>query len=197
MSIMYSKLNQMDCQSCIVAIGSNQRLNNSSLSDLLIDGVSRIAKEVGTIKAVSRFFETPAFPAGSGPNFVNAVLCVDAARPADEILTQLHVIEHELGRVRKKRWGQRTIDIDLIAVDNEIAPNPETYKKWQLLPIAQQTEIAPDRLILPHPRMQDRAFVLGPLMDIWPDWIHPVIHQSARQMFADLDVSDQSALSPL
>jgi 2-amino-4-hydroxy-6-hydroxymethyldihydropteridine diphosphokinase len=85
----------------------------------------------------------------------------------------------------------------LIAVDNEIVPNPETYKKWQLLPIAQQTEIAPDRLILPHPRMQDRAFVLGPLMDIWPDWFHPVIQRSARQMFANLDVSDQSALSPL
>ena len=194
---MYAKLDQMDCRSCIVAIGSNQRLINSSSSDVLSAAVSRIAVSVGPITSLSRFFETPAFPKGSGPDFVNAALMVCAQGSADEILEKLHAIEHELGRVRETRWGQRTIDIDLIAVEQNIVPDPETFKKWQLLPFSQQTNIAPDRLILPHPRMQDRAFVLGPMMDVCRDWVHPVIQKSVSQMYDELDSRDKAELMPL
>jgi 2-amino-4-hydroxy-6-hydroxymethyldihydropteridine diphosphokinase len=194
---MYAKLNQMDYQSCIVAIGSNQRLINSSSSDVLSAALSRIAVSVGHIILLSRFFKTPAFPKGSGPDFVNAALVVRAQGSADEILEKLHAIEHELGRVRETRWGQRTIDIDLIAVEQKIIPNSETYRKWQLLPFSQQSTSAPDQLILPHPRMQDRAFVLGPMMEICPDWVHPVIQKSVSQMYDELDSRDKAELMPL
>ena len=122
---------------------------------------------------------------------------VRAQGSAHEILEKLHAIESELGRVRETRWGQRTIDIDLIAVEQKIVPNSETYKKWQLLPFLQQTKIAPDQLVLPHPRMQDRAFVLGPMMDICRDWVHPVIQKSVSQMYDVLDSQDKAEVMPL
>jgi 2-amino-4-hydroxy-6-hydroxymethyldihydropteridine diphosphokinase len=197
MPIMYAKLDQMDCHSCIVAIGSNQRLINSSSSDVLSTALSRIAVSVGPITSLSRFFRTPAFPKGSGPDFVNAALVVRAQGSANEILEKLHAIEHELGRVRETRWGQRTIDIDLIAVDQNILPDSETFKKWQLLPFSQQTKIAPDQLVLPHPRMQDRAFVLAPMMDLCPDWVHPVIQKSVSQMYDVLNGQDKAEVMPL
>jgi 2-amino-4-hydroxy-6-hydroxymethyldihydropteridine diphosphokinase len=187
----------MDCHDCIVAIGSNQRLINSSSSDVLSTALSRIAVSVGSITLLSRFFQTPAFPKGSGPDFVNAALVVRAQGSADEILEKLHAIEHELGRVRETRWGQRKIDIDLIAVEQKIIPNSETYRKWQLLPFSKQSKIAPDQLILPHPRIQDRAFVLGPMMEICPDWVHPVIQKSVSQMYDELDGRDKAELMPL
>jgi 2-amino-4-hydroxy-6-hydroxymethyldihydropteridine diphosphokinase len=194
---MYAKLDKMDCHDCIVAIGSNQRLINSSSSDVLSTALSRIAVSVGSITLLSRFFQTPAFPKGSGPDFVNAALVVRAQGSADEILEKLHAIEHELGRVRETRWGKRTIDIDLIAVEQKIIPNSETYRKWQFLPFSQQSKIAPDQLISPHPRMQDRAFVLGPMMEICPDWVHPVIQKSVSQMYDELDSRDKAELMPL
>ena len=197
MPIMYAKLDQMDCRSCIVAIGSNQGLNNSSSSDVLSAALSRIAVSVGPIASLSRFFQTPAFPKGSGPDFVNAALVVRAQGSADEILEKLHAIEHELGRVRETRWGQRTIDIDLIAVEQYILPDSETFQKWRLLPFSQQTKIAPDQLILPHPRLQDRAFVLGPMMDLCPDWVHPVIQKSVSQMYDVLNSQDKVEVMPL
>ena len=197
MPIMYAKLDKMYCHDCIVAIGSNQRLTNSSSSDVLSTALSRIAVSVGSITLLSRFFQTPAFPKGSGPDFVNAALVVRAHSSAHEILEKLHAIEHELGRVRETRWGQRTIDIDLIAVEQNIVPDSETFKKWQLLPFSQQTKIAPDQLILPHPRMQDRAFVLGPMMDLCPYWVHPVIQKSVSQMYDVLDSQDKAEVMPL
>ena len=197
MPIMYAKLDQMDFHSCILAIGSNQRLINSSSSDVLSTALSRIAVSVGPITSLSRFFRTPAFPKGSGPDFVNAALVVRAQGSANEILEKLHAIEHELGRVRETRWGQRTIDIDLIAVDQNILPDSETFKKWQLLPFSQQTKIAPDQLVLPHPRMQDRAFVLAPMMDLCPDWVHPVIQKSVSQMYDVLNGQDKAEVMPL
>ncbi len=197
MPIMYAKLDQIDFHGCIVSIGSNQRLINSSSSDVLSTALSRIAVSVGSIISLSRFFQTPAFPTGSGPDFVNAALLVRAQGSADEILEKLHAIEHEFGRVRETRWGQRTIDIDLIAVEQKIIPNSETFRKWQLLPFLQQSKIVPDQLILPHPRMQDRAFVLGPMMEICPDWVHPVIQKSVSQMYDELDSHDKAELMPL
>ena len=172
-------------------------MNASSSSDVLNTALSRIAVSVGPIISLSRFFKTPAFPKGSGPDFVNAALVVRAQGSEDVVLEKLHAIEHELGRVRETRWGQRTIDIDLIAVEQNIVPNSETFKKWQLLQLSQQSKIAPDQLILPHPRMQDRAFVLGPMMDICPNWVHPVIQKSVSQMYDVLDGQDKAEVLPL
>ncbi|MGY8791094.1 MAG: 2-amino-4-hydroxy-6-hydroxymethyldihydropteridine diphosphokinase, partial [Pseudomonadales bacterium] len=68
-------------------------------------------------------------------------------------------------RVRGERWGKRVLDADLIAFGTQVLPDLYTYKKWRDLPISDQMLQTPDQLILPHPRLQDRAFVLRPLMD--------------------------------
>ena len=132
--------------------------------------------------AVSRLYATPAFPAGAGPDFVNAAIRLETQKSPAEILAILHAIEAEAARTRTKRWGQRTLDLDLIACGDAVLPDVAGFAQWHGLVPEKQGEIAPDQLILPHPRVQDRAFVLVPLADVAPDWVHPVLGQSVLQM---------------
>ena len=101
------------------------------------------------------------------------------------------------GRARDFRWGGRVLDLDLLAFGNIIAPNLDDYCKWQHLPLKQQMQKTPTEMILPHPRLQERAFVLGPLMDLAPDWRHPVLRLTVREMFRRLPQADRDALQPL
>ncbi|MEM6588037.1 MAG: 2-amino-4-hydroxy-6-hydroxymethyldihydropteridine diphosphokinase [Pseudomonadota bacterium] len=145
----------------------------------------------------SRLFRTPCFPPGAGPDYVNSAAMATAEGPAEVILTHLHDIEAEFGRERQQRWGQRSLDLDLIALDDAVRPNLETYERWRDLSPEAQRQDAPDQLILPHPRLQDRAFVLVPLMDVAPDWVHPVSKLSVREMVAQLDAGLIEEVVPL
>jgi 2-amino-4-hydroxy-6-hydroxymethyldihydropteridine diphosphokinase len=91
----------------------------------------------------------------------------------------------------------RTLDIDLIAAGDMVLPDAETYSRWQGLAAEEQTRQTPDQLILPHPRLQDRAFVLVPLNDIAPHWQHPVLGLTVAQMLENLDENDVNAVVPL
>lgn len=150
-----------------------------------------------TVTRVSRFFSTPCFPEGAGPDYVNAALVVESNLNAPDLLEHLHSIEAELGRRRSTRWAGRTLDIDLIGCEGLVVPDMETYARWRDLPLEQQMQETPDQLILPHPRFQDRAFVLVPLNDVAPDWIHPVSGLTVREMLAELPESDRKAVRPL
>lgn len=152
---------------------------------------------LGSLVAQSRLFQTPAFPAGSGPDFVNGAIVVQTALAAPEVLAQLHRIESDFGRVRESRWGPRVIDLDLIAYDDLVLPDLAGQKAWMDLPLDQQLTQAPTDLILPHPRMQDRSFVLGPLADVAPDWVHPVLGLSVVEMLAARPVSERAEVVPL
>ena len=75
-------------------------------------------------------------------------------------------------------------------------PNINEFSYWSELPLERQLKEAPDTLILPHPRLHQRAFVLGPLMDIAPDWVHPVLQLSVKEMYAQLSPKEREEIRP-
>lgn len=182
----------------LVALGANLPLADASPAETLREALNRLATEGLSVLAVSRFYATPCFPAGSGPDYVNAAAVLDAeGRSAASILATLHAVEDHFGRVREKRWGMRTLDIDLLALGDSVLPDAATQDSWRALPPEAQVRAAPDTLILPHPRLQDRAFVLVPLADVAPGWTHPRTGQSVSDMLAALPAADREAVKPL
>ena len=99
--------------------------------------------------------------------------------------------------VRTQRWGARTLDLDLIALDGSVLPDRPVWQQWKDLSPEDQTVLAPEQLILPHPRLQDRAFVLIPLAEVAPDWVHPLTGLGVAEMAAGLPDSDRMAIKPL
>lgn len=168
----------------LVALGANLPSSAGSPDDSLRLTAARIAGLTGvTVTALSRFWRTPAYPAGSGPDYVNAAMALRSARPAQQLLAEFHRIEADLGRTRDGgRWASRGIDIDLLAVADQVWPDAATQDHWRALSPEDQARIAPEQLILPHPRLQDRGFVLGPLAEIAPDWLHPRLGLSVLAM---------------
>ena len=148
------------------------------------------------LRALSRFWRSPAFPAGAGPDYVNACAVVSAALPPEAVLQALHRIEARLGRIRATRWGARGIDLDLLAAGDAILPDAATEASWRALPLAEQMQHAPETLILPHPRLADRAFVLIPLAEIAPLWRHPATGKTVSEMLAALDAAEKAAMTP-
>ncbi len=157
----------------------------------------RLASDSVRVERVSRFFMTPCFPIGAGPDYINAAAILSTTLSPSALLAVLHQTEADLGRQRLQRWGNRTLDLDLLAFGDIVSPSAEGYRLWQVLAPDQQKLRAPDELILPHPRMQERAFVLVPLLDVAPDWCHPVLGLSVRQMVDALPPGDVGAVVPV
>ncbi len=165
----------------------------------ILEAIRRLASRGITGLIVSRLYRTPCFPPGAGPDYVNAAFAADVppAMTPFEVLALLHEVEAEMGRTRDTRWGMRTLDLDLIAIGDAILPDAETQDHWRALQPETQRIAAPDRLILPHPRVQDRAFVLVPLADVAPDWCHPRLNLTVAQMLAALPAQDRDEVVPL
>lgn len=181
----------------LIAAGANLPSASGDPGRTILAALTSFDAEMGTIVAISRLFRTPAYPPGSGPDFVNAVFAVETPRKAPEILAHLHEREAAAGRERLSRWGARTLDLDLLALGDEVWPDEAGQRAWAALdPDRQQTE-APAELILPHPRLQDRAFVLIPLADICPRWRHPVTGAGLADMIAALPEADKAAICPV
>ncbi|TKA96846.1 2-amino-4-hydroxy-6-hydroxymethyldihydropteridine diphosphokinase [Cereibacter changlensis] len=183
----------------LVAFGANVAHGDQPPTATIRAAFANICERFHAVGQLSRLHASPCFPVGAGPDYVNAagLIIFDVQVDAAEILSVFHGIEAAHGRRRLSRWGARTLDIDLLAVGDSILPDRETQGHWRCLPPERQAQEAPDRLILPHPRMQDRAFVLVPLQEVAPVWRHPILGLTVSEMLAALPVEDRDAVRPL
>ena len=181
----------------LLALGANA--GPASVDDVrrLKAALDHIGSDPGCILAVSGMYRTPAFPQGSGPDFANACALIDSPLAPGALLARLHAIEAMMGRERKARWGQRVIDLDILAMGDAVLPDCATLRHWMTLSPRDQRRLAPERLLLPHPRLHERAFVLVPLADIAPGWVHPLTGLSVARMLDALDPAARDAISVL
>ena len=182
----------------LVALGGNLFSSTGSPAQTLCAALRALPGEGLKPVAVSRFWRSPAYPPGSGPDYVNAAAVVRTTLDPRGTLTALHGIEMRLGRTRDGgRWQARAIDLDLLAMGDAVLPDAAAQDRWRALPPDRQRQVAPGELILPHPRLQDRAFVLVPLAEVAPSWRHPRTGQTVAQMLAALDRAALDGLTPL
>jgi 2-amino-4-hydroxy-6-hydroxymethyldihydropteridine diphosphokinase len=123
------------------------------------------------IRRRSPFYESAPVPVSDQPWYVNGVAQVETRLGPEELLSLLHELERQFGRERRELNEARVMDLDLIAYGRRIREAPPP--------------------ILPHPRMADRAFVLLPLRDIVPGWVHPVSGRTVEELIARLPAAQQ------
>lgn len=149
------------------------------------------------IDSVSRWYQTPAYPPGSGPDFCNGAAALRTTLAPEAMLTVLHQVEADLGRERNLRWAPRVCDLDLLAMGDLVLPDADTLRSWMALSPEQAAHEMPEQLLLPHPRLQDRAFVLVPLAEIAPLWRHPLTGATVSEMLAALGEDARAEVTPI
>lgn len=179
-----------------IALGANLPGRAGAPQDMVLEAFAQLQRVFAQAK-LSPLYLSPAFPAGSGPDFCNGVARLEWGHSAAELLAALHKIERDLGRQRRQRWEARVVDLDLLALGDMVLPNRETQVKWRDMPVSEAKVAIPPELILPHPRMTERAFVLQPLSDLDPDWHDPVTGLSIQALKLALPKEDFDALKPL
>lgn len=130
----------------------------------LQEAVSRIDRVAGKVVKTSALYETAPWGNVQQPDYLNQALEIQTSLDALTLLRTLLEIETEIGRIRRQMWGARVIDIDMLFFNQEVIDLPE--------------------LKIPHPRLAARRFVLVPLQEILPHWVHPVLQQDITTLLA-------------
>jgi 2-amino-4-hydroxy-6-hydroxymethyldihydropteridine diphosphokinase len=149
--------------------------NLGTIKTNLQQAVALLEGAVGKLVSQSGIYETAAWGRTEQPNFLNQVLCFTTQRTPNEILALIQQIETDLGRTREEHWGARTIDIDILFYGQECIHTPT--------------------LSIPHPYIAQRLFVLAPLAEIAPNWLHPQLQKNVRELL--LECKDTSEVKYL
>lgn len=134
-----------------------------------------IENKVGLILQKSSCYRTAAWGLQDQADFVNQVILLESALLPEDILVAIQAIEKDFGRERKITWGPRTLDLDILFVDQQI--------------------IQTANLHVPHPHIPNRKFILIPMQEIAADYEHPVLHKSIAELL--LETKDTSAVTPI
>lgn len=124
-----------------------------------------IGRLLGPIITASSVYKTGAWGKIDQPDFYNQVIVATTEKSPEEALMAIRNIEELLGRTRTEKWGSRTIDIDILFWDDQVISTPE--------------------LTIPHPGIPQRRFTLIPLLEISPDFVHPVLHKSVYELLQE------------
>ena len=141
-------------------IGSNLDSKHGTKFDNISIALNLLVESSVKIKKVSNFYETPSYPNRNFPKFINIGLTIDFKNEYLDLFKQTKLIEKKLGRIRTKKNDPRIIDIDIIDFNGEIKVT--------------------NNLILPHPKCHLRNFVLYPILQIDPNWSHPILKKNAQ-----------------
>ena len=137
--------------------------NIGNREELLSEAIRKMTNQLGKHVQSSALYETEPWGFTHEQNFLNQVVVFDSELAALDILDKTQAIEKELGRVRKTtQYCERTIDIDILFYGDECIEN--------------------ERLSVPHPRIQERSFALYPLEELIPEFIHPILKKSIKQL---------------
>ena len=158
-----------DARTAYIGLGAN-------LGDRLAtmrEAVCRLG-DLGLVTGVSSLYETAPVGYAAQPPFLNAVVELQTPLDASPLIQELLGIEARLGRTRSFPNAPRTLDLDLLLLGDVVVEN--------------------DNAIVPHPRLQDRLFVLAPLANLAPDVVHPVLRKTMKELFDSLQWSDSVVL---
>lgn len=155
----------------LISLGGNLFSRWGAPIDTLNLALARLEAEGVRVSGRSNWYRSKAVPDPSDPDFYNAVVAVETADPPDRLLARCHRIERSFGRVRRVKWEARPIDLDLIDYNGLVTGEPQCPEKG---------------LVLPHPRLVDRPFVLVPLQEVAPEWRHPVSGETVSALIASL-----------
>ena len=148
-------------------IGSNLESKYGSKFDNISIAINLLIESKIKINKISNFYETPSYPNNNFPKFLNVGLLIDYNNDCPNLFKIIKKIEKKLGRILTKKNDPRIIDIDIIDFRSEVKKTKE--------------------LILPHPRCHLRNFVLFPILQIDPNWSHPILKKNALFLINNLD----------
>lgn len=143
----------------VVALGSNLAGDFASSEALLEAALARFPEAGLPVLARSSWWRSAAWPDPTDPEYRNGIALVEATEGPHGVLRALQAVEAVFARSRSGKNAPRTLDLDLIAYRREVLDGPD--------------------LVLPHPRAHDRRFVMGPLAELAPGWMHPVLGRTA------------------